>query len=142
MSYLEPARWYSLRVASRPGDQLEVVPAPGGRQATAEVRRFTWDAIGMGIMLDGSGSLQAEVVHDVVGVVVVDLCLDLLSSTSLTFDLTKRRPRLAPSCEPSMRRLAVALAGEFEGNPRRGPADATSPFHFFQHSAYSSAVHS
>lgn len=113
-----------------PGDQLEVVPAPGGRQATAEGASVHLGRHRHGHHAGRVGSAQAEVVHDVVGVVVVDLRLDLLQHIAdVRFDEAQAQALAlelrAVHAAPGVTCLAVALAGgEFDqGVLVGGPAD-------------------
>lgn len=130
MSYLEPRARCFVAHGVDPGDQLEVVPAPGGRQATAEGASVHLGRHRHGHHAGWVGSAQAEVVHDVVGVVVVDLCLDLLQHIAdVRFDEAQAQALAlelrAVHAAPGVACLAVALAGgEFDqGVLVGGPAD-------------------
>ena len=130
MSYFGAARAVLVAHGVDPGDQLEVVPAPGGRQATAEGASVHLGRHRHGHHAGRVGSAQAEVVHDVVGVVVVDLRLDLLQHIAdVRFDEAQAQALAlelrAVHAAPGVACLAVALAGgEFDqGVLVGGPAD-------------------
>ncbi len=111
------------------GDQLEVVPLPGRRQPGAEGAPVDLRGHRHGHHAGRVRHAQAEVVHDVVGVVVVDLGLDLIQRTAEVAALDAQAQAFALElaaihAAPGVARLAIATtSAEFDqGVGIRGPA--------------------